>query len=625
MKNQQAMIRNFAIVAHVDHGKSTLADRLLEATNTIPKRQMTEQILDSNPIERERGITIKLAPVRMVYRFQKTQSAQTIRSPEDRAIRLSEFSDYILNLIDTPGHVDFNYEVSRSLAACEGVLLVVDATQGIQAQTLANMHLVAQRKLTVIPVINKIDLPIARIADTRQQLIETFHFKESEIIEISAKVGLNIDKVLEAIIERIPPPTGNADNPLRALVFSSLFDPHRGVVVYVRIVDGSVKRLVSTEPNLTFMAGGACFSPIEVGYFTPRMTVAGELVAGEVGYIATGLKDVHVASVGDTISCNPDLKLPTTSSPLPGYREVKAMVFLGLFPIQSDDYLATRQAIEKLHLSDSAFTYRPISSLALGNGFHCGFLGLLHAEVVQERLRREFGLDLVATTPSVEYHLKLASGKELVIQNAAEFPDPSQIKEIQEPLMLVTIFTPKDFVGAVMQLAQDKRGVFHDMNYLGNQVKFTYTIPLSEMILDFFDRLKSATSGYASLDYEFFSYESVDAIKMDILIHHQQVDALSMIVVREQAQRLGSEMADRLKDVIPRQQFEIPIQAAIGGKIIARSDVKAFRKDVTQKLYGGDRTRKDKLLEAQKKGKKRMKMVGNVEIPQEAFLAVLRR
>lgn len=607
-------IRNFAIVAHVDHGKSTLADRLLELTNTIPKHQMMEQVLDSNPIERERGITIKLAPVRMLYRLPQ-HLQQTLH-----------FDLCTLNLIDTPGHVDFNYEVSRSLAACEGIILVVDATQGIQAQTLANMQLIKERNLTVIPVINKVDLPYALIEKTRAQLVETFGFSVSDIIEISAKVGTNVEKVLEAVVSRIPPPSGNPQPPLRALVFSSFFDIHRGVVVYARLVDGSITSNPKLQKPLAFMASKATFTPLEIGYFTPSMHLSHSLSTGEVGYIATGLKDVHLAQVGDTITdFVPAEREFEHISPLPGYRVVKPMVFFGLFPINSDEYLLLRQAIEKLHLSDSAFTYRPISSVALGNGFLCGFLGLLHAEVVQERLEREFNLSLISTTPSVEYHLTLFDGRVVKLQNASEFPDPSLIKEMREPVMMVTIFVPKDFTGPVMQLAQEKRGTLEDMQYKGDQVQFVYNLPLSEMILNFFDRLKSVTSGYASLDYEFYSYEVVDAIKLDILVNYEKVDALSLIVVRSEASTVGLSLVEKLKDVIPRQQFEIPIQAAIGGKIIARSDVKAFRKDVTQKLYGGDRTRKDKLLKAQKKGKKRMKMIGAIEIPQEAFLAVLKR
>jgi GTP-binding protein LepA len=615
----QSRIRNFAIIAHIDHGKSTLADRLLEMTGTVAHRDMRAQILDSNPIERERGITIKLAPVRMHYK------------------------DYILNLIDTPGHVDFGYEVSRSLAACEGALLVVDATQGVQAQTLANLHQARlqtpfgvasggqarQHKLTIIPIINKIDMPTARIEETGREL-EALGFPPispitpSSPILISAKTGENVEKVLETIVERIPPPKGVATGtPLRGLVFSSQYDTHKGVVVFVRIVDGDIPFLSSTR--LRFMASGASVTPIEVGYFIPQLHAIGtgdKLSAGEVGYIATGLKDVRFAKVGDTITMSP-VSCPV--SPLPGYKEPKPMVFLRLFPINSEEFTYARETMEKLRLSDSAFTFRPISSLALGNGFHCGFLGLLHAEIVQERLSREFDLNMIATAPSVEYHLKKTSGEEISIQSAAEFPDPTVIAEVREPVMTVTIYTPKRYIGPVMQLSEEKRGQFIDLSYKSDQSYLSYRMPLSDMIIDFFDRLKSITEGYASLDYEFFDYQPVDVVKIDILVNKEKVDALSFLVVRDQAHARSIEITDRLAAVIPRQQFEVPIQAAIGGKVVARSDVKAFRKDVIQKLYGGDRTRKDKLLKKQKKGKARMRMIGRVEIPQSAFFEVLKR
>ncbi len=613
----QDHIRNFAIIAHIDHGKSTLADRLLELTGTVEKRFMQEQILDSNPIERERGITIKLAPVRM------------------------EWKGHILNLIDTPGHVDFGYEVSRSLTACEGALLVVDATQGVQAQTLANLSQAREHNLVIIPIVNKIDMPTARIEETEKEL-EGLGFRVQEIIKISAKTGENVENVLKAIVERISPPQGVPDKSLRALVFSSQYDSHKGVVVFVRIVDGEV----SQTPQLRFLASGAEVTPIEIGYFTPRMTSGQALLTGEVGYIATGLKDVRFAKVGDTIT---NLQ-PTTYNlqPLPGYKEPKPMVFLGLFPIASDEFTLAREAMEKLRLSDSAFTFRPISSLALGNGFHCGFLGLLHAEIVQERLSREFNLNMIATAPSVEYHIIQKDSRNLasdsgnqrikVIQSAAEFPDPSLIEEVREPIMEVKIYSPKRYVGAIMQLSQEKRGEYIDLRYVfgssGREdqgqasnvlAEFTYLIPLSEMIIDFFDRLKSITEGYASLDYSFFEYQTVDVIKIDILVNKEKVDALSFLAVEDQAHHRAIAIVDRLAEVIPRQQFTIPIQGAIGGQIIARSDVKAFRKDVIQKLYGGDRTRKDKLLKKQAKGKARMKMVGRVEIPQSAFFQVLKR
>jgi GTP-binding protein LepA len=568
----------------------------MEMTGTVAHRDSMPQLLDSNPIERERGITIKLAPVRMKYK------------------------NYILNLIDTPGHVDFGYEVSRSLAACEGALLVVDATQGVQAQTLANLHLAREHNLKIIPLINKIDMPTARIAETKQEL-SVIGFAADEILTISAKTGENVDKVLDAIIEKIPPPHGAPDGAPRALIFSSQYDTHKGVVVFVRIVDGAIP--FTSVTRLQFMASGAVVTPIEMGYFIPQMHTIGngeKLSAGEVGYIATGLKDVRFAKVGDTIIIE-----NSGAKPLPGYKEPKPMVFVSLYPLTADEFAGAREAMDKLRLSDSAFTFRPISSLALGNGFHCGFLGLLHAEIVQERLSREFDLNMIATAPSVEYHLTKTSGDDMIIQSAAEFPDPTFVREIREPVMNVTIYSPKRFVGAIMQLSQEKRGTYLDTKYKADQVEMTYLIPLSEMIIDFFDRLKSITEGYASLDYEFYEYQPVDVVKIDILVNKEKVDALSFLVVRPAAHSRSMQITDRLAGVIPRQQFEVPIQAAIGGKVVARSDVKAFRKDVIQKLYGGDRTRKDKLLKKQAKGKARMKLIGRVQIPQEAFFQVLKR
>lgn len=634
-RDNQPHIRNFAIIAHIDHGKSTLADRLLEMTGTVTSREMKSQLLDSNPIERERGITIKLAPVRM------------------------QWEGYIFNLIDTPGHVDFGYEVSRSLAACEGAILVVDATQGVQAQTLANLNQARAHNLTIIPVINKIDMPTARVDDTRREL-RGLEFCDEDIIEISAKTGENVEKVLKAVVERIPPPRGAPDGaPLRALVFSSQYDTHKGVVVFVRVVDGSIQ--FDPMMKLRFCASDTIITPVEVGYFAPRMTRGNALETGEVGYIATGLKDVRLAKVGDTIthvnskqktensktesSLSVHRSLFTHVTPLPGYKEPKSMVFLGLFPMSADEYEDSREAMDKLRLSDSAFTFRPISSLALGNGFHCGFLGLLHAEVVQERILREFGLTMLATTPSVEYRISLAPGVEyrklgftqthvvdtnsnqttVRIQSASEFPDPSQVSTVREPVMTVDLYSPKAYIGAIMQLAQEKRGEYIDMVYEGDQAHLTYIMPLSEMIVDFFDRLKSVTEGYASLDYAFFDWVEVDVVKVDLLVNKDRVDALSYLVTRDAAVTRSRELVDRLAEVIPRQQFQIPIQAAIGGQVIARADVKAFRKDVTKKLYGGDRTRKDKLLDKQKKGKAKMKMIGRVSIPQSAFFQVLKR
>jgi GTP-binding protein LepA len=654
-QDKQSHIRNFAIIAHIDHGKSTLADRMLEMTGTIQKRQMQEQILDSNPIERERGITISLAPVRMHYK------------------------EHILNLIDTPGHVDFGYEVSRSLAACEGAVLVVDATQGVQAQTLANLAQARRSNLKIIPVINKIDMANARIEETVAELV-ALDFTEDEILKISAKTGEGVQHLLDTTIERVPAPIGNPDAPTRALVFTSYYDSHKGIVVFVRLIDGSIH--FDAQTRLLFLASDSEVTPIEIGYFNPEMKRGTDLLTGEVGYIATGLKDIRFAKVGDTVTNvvsksqrinvsksekNSDTLTPDTLihgiQPLPGYKEPQSMVFLGLFPINSEDINIAREAMDRLRLSDSAFSFRPIFSLALGNGFHCGFLGLLHAEIVQERLSREFNLNMLATTPSVEYKLKLKSSSRsssfaahpsvpslvsssvnpkegatvlektrhaeldafISIQSAAEYPDPSFIEEAMEPVMEVKIYSPKRYVGPVMQLASSKRGQYIDLTYLLDQATFTYLIPLSEMIIDFFDQLKSITEGYASLDYEFFDYQPVKLVKLDILVNKEKVDALSFLTIEETAVFRGREIVDKLAEVIPRKQFLIPIQAAIGGQIIGRADVKPFRKDVISKLYGGDRSRKDKLLDKQKKGKSKMKSVGNVEIPQDAFLKVLRR
>lgn len=594
--NYQSLIRNFAIVAHIDHGKSTLADRLLEATHTIELRDMEEQILDSNPIERERGITIKLAPVRMKWK------------------------DYILNLIDTPGHVDFSYEVSRSLSACEGIILVVDATQGIQAQTMAHMQLIRQNKLKVIPVINKIDLPTAKISETRKALCETFSFKSEEIIEISAKSGTNINQVLEAIVQRIPSPQVQAECPFKALVFSSVYDTHKGVVIFIKVVEGNLdmKQFASGQGDaLKFFASRAEFFPVEIGFFTPKMKSEGKIAAGEVGYVATGLKDLSLAKVGDTLCMAGD-----KVAPLGGFKEPQPMVYLSLFPVENDDFQKLRESLEKLHLSDSSFTYKLFSSPALGKGYLCGFLGLLHAEIVKERLEKEFYLNLIATAPTVEYRVTPIKGEIKFIHSPNDYPDPSFIKKTEEPVMYTVVYTPNDTVGAVMQLCQEKRAQYVNLEYFGNQAKFTYIIPLSEMIVDFFDKLKSVTQGYASLDYEFYDFSQVDVVKLDVLINRERVDAFSQIIVKEKSLYTGVNLVEKLKTLIPRHQFQVPIQAAIGGKIIARADVKSFRKDVTQKLYGGDQTRKDKLLEAQRKGKKKMRQFGKVEIPQEAFLEI---
>lgn len=599
-------IRNFAIIAHVDHGKSTLADRLLEFTNTVPKREMVEQILDSNPIERERGITIKLAPVRMIYHL-----------PKDLQKRFS-FPFVIFNLIDTPGHADFSYEVSRSLASCEGVILVVDATQGIQAQTLAYMEQVKKRNLKIIPVINKIDLPLAKIDKTKDQLQKTFGFKPAEFIEISAKRGTNINLLAQAIIERIPAPSKTIQKPLRVLVFSSIFKPHQGVVCFVRVVDGQLN--IKDRQELIFMASNASFLPLEIGYFSPKMTPNDLISAGEVGYIATGLKDIHQAKVGDTITLK---SFVSTIDPLPGYQEPKSFVFLGLFPLESNHFANLREAIEKLHLSDSAFTFRPINSPALGNGFHCGFLGKLHADIVHARLEREFNLLLIKTFPHVQYLVKLKNNQKILVENAGGFPSSVDIQSVMEPIVKAKIYSPQNYLGQIMELCNNHRGTFINLQYLDNQIILEYILPLSELIFDFFDKLKSITSGYATLDYEVSGYQEVEVVKLEILVHYKKVDALSLIVVKNRVYDIAKKLTQKLKETIPRHNFEIPIQAAVNGKIIARETIKAYRKDVTAKLYGGDRTRKDKLLDIQKEGKKKMKLLGRVNIPKEAFLAVL--
>ena len=591
-----ALIRNFAIVAHIDHGKSTLADRLLEITGTIEKRKMMEQYLDSNPIERERGITIKLAPVRMKYRYQD--------------------KEYILNLIDTPGHVDFSYEVSRSMAACEGIVLVIDAVKGIQAQTIAHFNLLKRNNLKVIPVINKIDLTTANIEAVTQQLIDNLNFKKDEIIYISAKTGKNVGMVIQQIVNRIPKPSGRSDI-FRALVFSSHYDPHLGVVVYVKLKDGNISMENNRIQNYQFFATKAIFKPIEVGIFTPQKNPQNEIGIGEVGYIATGLKDINLAQIGDTIVLENE-----KSEALAGFVKPNPFVFLSLFPTDNNDYLLLRSGLEKLKLTDSSITVKPVSSPSLGKGFLCGFLGLLHAEVSKERLLREYNLNLVASMPTVEYQIKLKSGQLITVKSADDYPDQSTITEIKEPVMLTQIFTPKNHVGSVMQLAQKKRAIFVDLNYFGDQAQLSYLIPLSEMIIDFFDKIKSITAGYASMDYEFYDYEKVSAVKLDVLINHLPASAFSQIVVSEKAQSIANILVNRLKELIPKHQFQIAIQAAIGSKIIARADKSAYRKDVTAKLYGGDRTRKDKLLEAQKKGKKKMRFMGKVEIPQDVFLKV---
>ncbi|SFL25585.1 translation elongation factor 4 [Halanaerobium salsuginis] len=590
---QTEEIRNFCIIAHIDHGKSTLADRMLEYTDTITDRKMQKQVLDKMDLERERGITIKAQAVTINYR------------------------DYELNLIDTPGHVDFAYEVSRSLAACEGAILVIDAAQGVEAQTMANIYLALEHDLEVIPVINKIDLPAANPDRVKEQLLE-IGIDPDEAILASAKNGTNIDKILDAVIERIPAPQAGADQPLKALVFDSFYDSYQGVIAYVRIMEGSVKK----DDNILLMSNQKSYQVDEVGYFGPDMTPKKELTAGEVGYIISGIKDVRNCRVGDTIT----KKERPAAAALPGYQKVKPMVFSGLYPTDNSDYEVLKEALEKLQLNDASFTFEPETSEALGFGFRCGFLGLLHMEVIQERLEREYDLDLVITAPSVEYNIVKKNGDVLKIENPALFPDPAEIAEIKEPFVNAEIHLPEEYVGQAMELCQDNRGEFADMQYIDqDRVTLSYKMPLSEIITDFFNQLKSRTRGYATLDYELKGYEKSNLVKLDILVNGELVDALSTIVHDDNSYQEGNYLTRRLKEVIPRHMFKVPIQAAIGGKIIARANIPAMRKNVLQKCYGGDITRKRKLLEKQKEGKKRMKQVGSVEIPQEAFMAILER
>ncbi|MHB8572565.1 MAG: translation elongation factor 4 [Candidatus Dormibacteria bacterium] len=590
-------IRNFCIIAHIDHGKSTLADRLLERTGAISARDMQEQVLDTLDLERERGITIKLQAVRMSYRAR-------------------DGHDYELNLIDTPGHVDFAYEVSRSLAACEGALLVVDASQGIEAQTLANLYQAMEHDLTIVPVINKIDLPHANPELVRSEIEEVIGIPGEECLLASARQGVGIDEILEAIVARIPEPRADPELPLRALIFDSHFDAYRGVIVYVRVVDG---RLVPGM-RIRMMAGGNTVEVDEVGVFAPRMTPTDGLSAGEVGYVIASIKGVNESKVGDTIT---DQRNPA-AEPLPGYRQVKPMVFAGLFPTDTEEYQELKEALGKLQLNDSALFFEAESSAALGFGFRCGFLGLLHMEIVQERLEREFNLTLLATAPTVEYRVTLRTGEVIPVDNPDLLPPAMSIERIEEPIVEATILTPTEFMGNMMELAQERRGTVRNIEYqVGDRANLTYRLPLGEIIHDFYDQLKSRSKGYASLDYNVVGFEAAELVKLDLMVGGQVVDALSMIVHRDKAQHYGRRYAEKLKTLIPRQLFEVPIQAAIGGKVIARETVSAMRKDVIAKCYGGDITRKRKLLEKQKEGKKRMKRVGNVEIPQEAFMAVL--
>ncbi len=595
----QELIRNFSIIAHVDHGKSTLADRLLEFTHTISDREMVEQVLDSMDLEREKGITIKARAVRMHYTASDGQT-------------------YVLNLIDTPGHVDFSSEVSRSLAACEGALLVVDAAQGIEAQTLANVALAIDHGLAIIAVINKIDLPNAMPEKVAQDIVSHIGLLEDEIIFASAKEGIGVPEILEAIVRKIPPPSGDRAAPLRALIFDSHYDPYKGVIAYVKVVDG---RIQTGEPIL-MMATGVASEALEIGQFRPLMTPVSELAAGEVGYVATGLKVVRDAQVGDTITHRDR----PASQPLPGYRPVKPMVFASFYPVDSDQYPELRDALERLRLNDAALVFEPESSEALGFGFRCGFLGLLHMEIIQERLEREYKLELLATAPSVQYEVVKRDGTTVMINKPSEMPPAGEIEEIREPWARVTILTPSRYIGSMMELATDRRGELVEMDYLDqDRVRLVFDVPLAELIVDFYDQLKSRSQGYASLDYQLVGYRAGDLVKLDILVHGQPVDALSLVTHRDQAYYRGRELVQQLRTLIPRQLFDVPIQAAIGSRVIARETIRALRKNVLAKCYGGDVTRKRKLLEKQKEGKARMKKVGSVEIPQEAFLAVLSR
>jgi GTP-binding protein LepA len=592
-----ARIRNFSIVAHIDHGKSTLADRLLSLTGTMDAKKAVDQVLDSMDLERERGITIKAHTVRLLYQARDGQ-------------------EYTLNLIDTPGHVDFSYEVSRSLAACEGAVLIVDAAQGVEAQTLANFYLAADANLAIVPVINKIDLPSADVEGTRRQLTEVLGLDADGALTISAKHGTGVPEVLEAIIERIPPPTGDPAGPLRALVFDSFYDSYQGVVVYVRLFDGRVR----PGARILFMSNGKSYEVQQVGVFSPDMRPVEELSAGQVGFITASIKRIADASVGETIT----EQLRPATVPFPGYRQAKPMVFAGLYPIEDTEYEALRDALEKFRLNDSAFSFEPETSLALGYGFRCGFLGLLHLEIVQERLEREFALSLIVTAPSVRYRVLTTAGDVVEVDNPAKLPPPDRIDHVEEPYVRGSVFVPTEFMAPIYKLAQDKRGEHRSLEYLGKRVHIQFDFPLAEIVVDFYDKLKSISKGYASFDYELAEFRESELVKLDVLLNGDPVDALSVIVHRDKAYEKGKALVEKLRAVIPRQMFEVAIQAAIGSRVIARETVKAMGKNVTAKCYGGDITRKRKLLEKQKEGKKRMKQVGKVEVPQEAFLSVLK-
>ncbi len=599
----QTHIRNFCIIAHIDHGKSTLADRLLQMTGTISDREMQEQVLDGMELEREKGVTIKASAVRMAYTAKDGET-------------------YQLNLIDTPGHVDFTYEVSRALAACEGALLVVDATQGIEAQTLANLYLALDYNLEIVPVVNKIDLASARPEEVAQELEDLIGVDAAAVLPVRAKTGAGVEALLERLVERVPPPSsGSPEAPLRALIFDSHYDSYKGVIAYVRVVDGRLKK----GDMLQLLSADRPLEPLEIGIFRPGMSPIDDLSAGEVGYIATGLKTIRDVRVGDTVSRRVPDNSPIKVKALPGYKPIKPMVFAGFYPVEGEDYNLLKDALEKLQLNDASLVYQPENSQALGFGFRLGFLGLFHMDIIQERLEREYDLDLLATAPSVEYEIVKTNGETIHIDNPADMPDPTFIETVAEPWMHISVFTPADYIGAIMDITTRRRGEFIKMEYLdATRVLIEYYIPLSEMIIDYYDQLKSATRGYASLDYRLEGYRPSDLVKLDVLVNEEPVDALSIIVHREQAYNRGQKLVSKLKEVIPSQLFVVPVQAAVGKKIISRANVKALRKDVLAKCYGGDITRKKKLLEKQKKGKKRMKMVGSVEIPQEAFMAVLR-